>query len=74
VNYTFKDITFTQEEFTELKTAMGEFRRICRDQVYRYVKGDYVKSNSEVNTNRLEIAESIVNKINTAEYLNHNIK
>jgi len=74
VNYAFKDITFTQEEFTELKTAMGEFRRVCRDQVWRHVNGSYESSSSLYSKHLLEISESIVCKINTAEYLNHNIK
>lgn len=74
MNYSFKDITFTQEEFTELKTVVGEFRRVCHDQVWRYVKGSYEQSFNEVSMERLKIAESILSKLNTAEYLNHNIK
>lgn len=74
MNYSFKDITFSQEEFTELKTAMGEFKRVCHDQVWRYVKGNYEKSSNKVSITRLEIAESILAKLNTAEYLNYNIK
>lgn len=74
MNYTFKDITFTQEEFVELKNAMGEFRRVCRDQVWRYVKGSYESGSSSHSKHLLEIAESILHKINTAEYLNHNTK
>lgn len=74
MNYTFRGITFSQEEFIELKTVVGEFKRICCDQVYRYVKGSYEQSNDAVSQKRLEIAESILSKLNTAEYLNQTIK
>lgn len=74
MNYSFQDITFTCEEFTEFKTVIGEFKRICQDQVFRYVKGSYEQSNDAVSKQRLYIAESILAKLNAAEHLNHNIK
>jgi len=74
VQYTLKDITLSQEEFSELKLCLGEHRRICRDQVYRYVKGDYQKSDNEVSNKRLEIAESLIAALDRAEWLNNNIK
>jgi hypothetical protein len=74
VNYSFRDITFSKEEFIELKTVVGEFKRICHDQVYRYVKGSYEQSGDAVSQKRLEIAESILSKLNTAEYLNKTVK
>jgi hypothetical protein len=72
--YTFKDITFTQEEFIELKTVLGESRRVCRDQVWRYVKGSYEQSDNTVSKQRLEIADSILAKLSIAEYLNKTVK
>ena len=74
MNYTFRDITFSEEEFIELKTVIGEFKRVCHDQVWRYVKGSYEKSDNKVSEERLAIAESILSKLNTAEYLNHTVK
>jgi hypothetical protein len=74
VNYSFRDITFSKEEFIELKTVVGEFKRICHDQVYRYVKGSYEQGGDAVSQKRLEIAESILSKLNTAEFLNKTVK
>ena len=74
MQYTLKDITLTKEEFFELKQCVGEFRRICRDQVYRYVGGDYQRGNDEVSNQRLVIAENLVASLDRAEWLNNNIK
>jgi len=74
VQYTVKDLTLSKEEFFELRQCVGEFRRICRDQVYRYVGGDYQKSDNEVSNKRLEIAESLVAALDRIEWLNNNIK
>lgn len=74
MQYTLKDITLTKEEFFELKQCVGEFRRICRDQVYRYVGGDYQRGNDEVSNQRLAIAENLVASLDRAEWLNNNIK
>jgi hypothetical protein len=68
------DLTLSKEEFFELRQCVGEFRRICRDQVYRYVGGDYQKSDNEVSNKRLEIAESLVAALDRIEWLNNNIK
>ena len=74
MQYTLKDVTLTKEEFFELKQCVGEFRRICRDQVYRYVQGDYQKCNDSVSNQRLQIAESLVALLDRAERLNNNVK
>jgi len=74
VQYIVKDLTLSKEEFFELRQCVGEFRRICRDQVFRYVGGDYQKSDNEVSNKRLEIAESLVAALDRIEWLNNNIK
>jgi len=74
VNYTFRDITLSEEEFFELKQCVGEFRRICRDQVYRYVNGEYFKSDNEVSNNRLTISEALVLFLDEVERLNKTIE
>lgn len=65
MNYTIKDVSLSEQEFYELWCTLGEFRRICYDQVYRYVKGDYVKNDDVVTNERLEIAESLIYKLIT---------
>lgn len=57
---------FTEEEIFELKQVIGEFKRISRDQVYRYVKGSYESSTDVVSNKRLEVATSLLEKINLA--------
>lgn len=74
MQYTLKGITLTKEEFFELKQCVGEFRRICRDQVYRYVGGAYQKCDDGVSNQRLKIAENLVAVLNRVEYLNNNVK
>lgn len=74
MQYIVKDLTLSKEEFFELRQCVGEFRRICRDQVFRYVGGDYQKSDNEVSNKRLEIAESLVAALDRIEWLNNNIK
>lgn len=74
MNYTFRDVTLSEEEFFELKQCVGEFRRICRDQVYRYVNGEYLKSDNEVSNNRLRISEALVLFLDGVEHLNKTIE
>lgn len=74
MNYTFRDITLSEEEFFELKQCVGEFRRICRDQVYRYVNGEYLKSNNEVSNNRLKVSETLSLFLDEVERLNKTIE
>lgn len=59
-------LSLAADELHELRAVAGEHRRICRDQVYRYVQGDYQKSDNEVSCKRLQIAESLCNKIEIA--------
>ena len=74
MTYHIKDTLLSEKEFFELKQCVGEFRRICRDQVYRHVGGDYQKSNNEVSNERLEIAERLVSFLNEIEWKNKNAK
>lgn len=74
MNYTFRDVSLTQEEFFELKQCVGEFRRICRDQTYRHVGGEYLKSENEINSKRLNMAENLVAFLENVEWKNNNIK
>lgn len=54
MNYTFKDITLTQEEFKELWVILGEHRRICREQ-----------SNSNFGKQRYQLSEDLIYKLVT---------
>lgn len=74
MTYHIKDTELSEKEFFELKQCVGEFRRICHDQVYRYVGGNYEKSNNEVGNERLEIANKLVAFLNEIEFKNKNIK
>ena len=60
----------SKEEFFELRQCIGEFRRVCRDQVFKYVAGEYLKTNNEINNQRLQIAESLVAIISRTEQEN----
>lgn len=72
MNYTVRDVTLTQEEFNELWTILGEHRRICRDQVTRWVKEKDEDSDNIVSKERLEISENLISKLIT-EVKNKNI-
>lgn len=74
MNYHIKDTVLSKEEFFELKQCVGEFRRICRDQVFRYVKGSYEKSDNIVSNERLIIAERLYSFLDEIEWKNHNTK
>lgn len=74
MNYTVRDLVFSQEEFSELESILGEHRRICRDQVTRYVKGEYQTSECFVSHQRLNTVESLINKIDRVKWLNHQVK
>jgi hypothetical protein len=74
MNYTFKNITFSEKEFFNLKCAMGEFRRIVRDSVYKTCHQGKVVSEESLSHEMLTIAESIMSKINEVEWLNKNVK
>jgi len=74
VNYTFRDVTLNEEEFFELRQCVGEFRRICRDQVYRYVRGEYLKSDNGVSNNRLHISENLMQFLDEVEHNNKTIQ
>lgn len=74
MNYTFSDVTLTEEEFFELKQCVGEFRRICRDQVYRYVGGSYERSNCTVSNKRLSIADNLALLLDEVEEYNKTVE
>jgi len=74
VNYTFRDVTLSKEEFFELKQCLGEFRRICRDSVYRYVKGEYLSSNDSVGNKRYKISENLISFLDEVERLNKTVE
>lgn len=74
MNYTVRDLVFSAEEFSELKIILSEHRRICRDQVTRYVQGEYQTTECSVTHHRYKIIESIINKIDNIEWLNHTVK
>lgn len=74
MNYTFRDVTLTEDEFFELKQCVGEFRRICRDQVYRYVKGEYLSCDNEVSKKRYDISESLISFLDEVERLNKTVE
>lgn len=74
MNYTFRDLTLSKEEFFELKQCVGEFRRICRDQVYRYVGGKYEQSDNEVANGIYNISESLVAFLDEVERLNKTVE
>lgn len=57
------DAELTNEEFEALHYALGDLRRITRDQYYRFVKTDYTYSNDLTNKERFEIAESLLKKL-----------
>jgi len=65
VNYVFKDIVFSKEEFETLRQCIGEYRRIVRDQTH---------NNSEYALHKLEIANNIIAIIDRVEWLNNNTK
>lgn len=54
MNYHYKDTVLTNEEFEELIQALGEHRRICRDQ-----------STSEEGKRRLDVTERLHYKLIT---------
>jgi len=74
VNYTFRDVTLNEEEFFELKQCVGEFRRICRDQTYRYLKGGYLSSEDKVSKMRYNISETLVSFLGEVERNNKTIE
>jgi len=74
MTYIFKDVVLSDEEFQELKQCVGEFRRICRDQAFRYVQGAYKSSDDSTNIERLKIADSLVSLLDRVEWLNHTVK
>jgi len=53
----------TSEEFNTLHSLLGDYKRITRDQYYRFVKTEYVYSNDEHNKEKYEEAQSIYKKI-----------
>lgn len=72
MNYTIRDTVLTQQEFDELWAILGEHRRICRDQVTRWVKEKYEDSDNIVSKERLEISENLISKL-IEEVKNKNI-
>lgn len=74
MNYTFRDITLTEKEFFELKQCVGEFHRICRDSVFRYVEGEYLSSNDIVGNERYKISENLISFLNEVEKLNKTVE
>lgn len=63
MNYTFRDITFSEEEYKDMKWALGEYKRICREQ-----------NISEYGFQKYEIASSILSKLEEVERNNIYIK
>jgi len=54
MNYTIKDTVLTDEEFEELKQALGEHRRICREQ-----------NTSDEGNRRFRLSENLLYKLIT---------
>lgn len=65
MNYTFRDVELTEEEFKDLKWAVGEYRRVCREQIVNV--NDTKTSFAFV---RYKNAESILSFLNQVEYNN----
>jgi len=65
MTYHIKDTVLTQKEFNELFAVLGEFRRICRDQVTRWVKTEYQSTEDIVSLDRLKLSESLIYKLIT---------
>lgn len=63
MNYTFRDITFSEEEYKDMKWALGEYKRICGEQ-----------NTSEYGFQKYEIASSILSKLEEVERNNIYIK
>jgi len=63
MNYTFRDITFSEEEFKDMKWALGEYKRICREQ-----------NTSDYGRNKFKVAGSILSKLEEVEVKNIYIK
>ena len=63
MNYHIKDTSLSEKEFKDLKWCVGEYSRICREQ-----------SNSEFGTERLTIAESLVQFLDNIEWKNIHAK
>jgi len=53
----------TEEEFKNLNFILGDFRRITRDQYYRFVKTEYTYSECSINRERFEIAQNLLKKL-----------
>lgn len=65
MTYHIKDTVLTQEEFDELWAILGEHKRICRDQVTRWVKTGYQSTNDITANNRLKLSEDLIYKLIT---------
>lgn len=53
----------SKEEFHDLKWCIGEYRRICREQI-----------KSEIANQRLQVAESLLGYLDQVEWQNKTIK
>lgn len=56
-------IELSDIEIENLRYAIGELRRVTRDSYYRWVGHGYEYSNSPVNKERYEAAESLFKKL-----------
>jgi len=63
VNYTFRDVALTGEEFCNLKWCVGEYKRICREQ-----------SGSGYGKEQYEIANNIAMFLDEVERLNKTVE
>jgi len=66
LNYTFRDVTLTESEFNDLKWTVGEYRRICREQL----NGD----KDSFSFQRFQNAENIISFLNEVEVKNKIVK
>lgn len=57
---------FTDEEYNELQWVLGEYVRLTRDSVRRYVKAEYKQSNDQQSNLRYNIAKNLLDKIGAA--------
>jgi len=56
-------VELTNEEFKTLHSVLGDYKRITRDQYYRFVKTNYVYSECPLNKIRFDEAQSLLKKL-----------
>jgi len=66
LNYTFRDVALSAEEFRDLKWAVGEYRRVCREQLN--------EDKESVAFQRYKNAENILLFLNEVEFKNKTVE